>query len=93
MAHFDARSMIDAATTGPAPARTVPHRLAEAAEMAAADPVVPALSPIVLAGAVRIADKVARRGKKMGVTMSHRFDQDKTTLRHELRYRSGSRVL
>jgi predicted dehydrogenase len=38
-----------------------------------------------LAGAVRIADKVARHGKKMGVTMSHRFDQDKTTLRHELR--------
>jgi predicted dehydrogenase len=38
-----------------------------------------------LAAAVRIADKVKRAGKKMGVTMSHRFDQDKTTLRHELR--------
>ena len=38
-----------------------------------------------LAGSVRIAKKVERAGKKMGVTMSHRFDQDKTTLRHELR--------
>ncbi|MCL6432112.1 MAG: Gfo/Idh/MocA family oxidoreductase [Anaerolineae bacterium] len=34
---------------------------------------------------VRIAKKVRRAGKKMGVTMSHRFDQDKTTLREELR--------
>lgn len=38
-----------------------------------------------LAASVRIADRVKRAGKKMGVTMSHRFDQDKTTLRHELR--------
>ena len=38
-----------------------------------------------LSGSVRIAKKVERAGKKMGVTMSHRFDQDKTTLRHELR--------
>ena len=38
-----------------------------------------------LEAAVRIAAKVQRAGKKMGVTMSHRFDQDKTTLRHELR--------
>lgn len=38
-----------------------------------------------LEGAVRIAEKVQRAGKKMGVTMSHRFDQDKTTLRQELR--------
>jgi predicted dehydrogenase len=38
-----------------------------------------------LAGSVRIAQKVAAAGKKMGVTMSHRFDQDKSTLRHELR--------
>jgi predicted dehydrogenase len=38
-----------------------------------------------LAGSIRIAEKVKRSGKKMGVTMSHRFDQDKTTLRHELR--------
>ncbi|HUV05661.1 MAG TPA: Gfo/Idh/MocA family oxidoreductase [Armatimonadota bacterium] len=38
-----------------------------------------------LAASVRIADKVKRAGKKMGVTMSHRFDQDKTALREELR--------
>jgi predicted dehydrogenase len=38
-----------------------------------------------LEASVRIADKVQRAGKKMGVTMSHRFDQDKTTLRQELR--------
>lgn len=38
-----------------------------------------------LAGSARIADKVKRAGVKMGVTMSHRFDQDKTSLRHELR--------
>ena len=38
-----------------------------------------------LAASARIADKVKRAGLKMGVTMSHRFDQDKTTLRHELR--------
>src|SRR5258708_15196581 len=55
MAQFDARSMIDAAT-GAAAARTAPHRLAEAAAMAAAEPVVPAISPIVLAGAVRMIE-------------------------------------
>jgi predicted dehydrogenase len=38
-----------------------------------------------LEGALRIADKVRNAGKKMAITMSHRFDQDKTTLRHELR--------
>ncbi len=38
-----------------------------------------------LEGSLRIAEKVRRAGKKMGVTMSHRFDQDKSTLRHELR--------
>jgi len=38
-----------------------------------------------LIASVRIADKVRRAGKKMGVTMSHRFDQDKATLRQELR--------
>ena len=38
-----------------------------------------------LEAAVRIANQVNDAGKKMGVTMSHRFDQDKTTLRHELR--------
>lgn len=30
---------------------------------------------------VRIADKVKAAGRKMGVTMSHRFDQDKATLK------------
>ena len=34
-----------------------------------------------LDGSVRIARKVRQAGKKMGVTMSHRFDQDKSTLR------------
>lgn len=38
-----------------------------------------------LEASVRIAGKVDRAGRKMGVTMSHRFDQDKTTLREELR--------
>jgi predicted dehydrogenase len=38
-----------------------------------------------LTASVRIAHKVRQAGKKMGVTMSHRFRQDITTLRHELR--------
>lgn len=38
-----------------------------------------------LQGSCRIAEKVKQAGIKMGVTMSHRFDQDKTTLRHELK--------
>ena len=38
-----------------------------------------------LEAAVRIAGKVKKAGRKMGVTMSHRFDQDKTALRRELR--------
>jgi predicted dehydrogenase len=38
-----------------------------------------------LAASARIAAKVKRAGVKMGVTMSHRFDQDKTTLRQALR--------
>ncbi|MEJ7839021.1 MAG: Gfo/Idh/MocA family oxidoreductase [Thermomicrobiales bacterium] len=33
----------------------------------------------------RIASKVEAAGLKMGVTMSHRFDQDKTTLRQAIR--------
>jgi predicted dehydrogenase len=37
-----------------------------------------------LAASVRIAEKVKRAGKLMGVTMSHRFDQDKTSLRSEI---------
>ncbi len=38
-----------------------------------------------LAASVRIAEKVKLADRKMGVTMSHRFDRDKTTLREELR--------
>ena len=38
-----------------------------------------------LEASVRIADKVEAAGKKMGVTMSHRFRQDITTLRREVR--------
>ncbi|GGL38851.1 hypothetical protein GCM10009037_23150 [Halarchaeum grantii] len=38
-----------------------------------------------LEASVRIAEKVERAGAKMGVTMSHRFDRDKTTLRREIR--------
>ncbi len=38
-----------------------------------------------LEGSVRIAEKVKRAGLKMGVTMSHRFDQDKTSMRRQLR--------
>ncbi|QQA42695.1 Gfo/Idh/MocA family protein [Pelagovum pacificum] len=34
---------------------------------------------------VRIARKVREAGRKMAVTMSHRFDQDKTTLRQVIR--------
>ncbi len=38
-----------------------------------------------LEGSIRIAEKVRRAGLKMGVTMSHRYDQDKTSLRGQLR--------
>lgn len=38
-----------------------------------------------LEASVRIAEKVDRADVKMGVTMSHRFDRDKTTLRREIR--------
>lgn len=34
-----------------------------------------------MAGSLRVARKVREAGRKMAVTMSHRFDQDKTTLR------------
>ena len=37
-----------------------------------------------LAASCRIAAKVARAGRKMGVTMSHRFRQDVTTLRRRV---------
>lgn len=38
-----------------------------------------------LLASCRIAEKVQGAGKKMAVTMSHRFDQDKTTLRMALK--------
>ena len=38
-----------------------------------------------MTASVRIASKVAAANRKMGVTMSHRFDQDKSTLRDMLR--------
>ena len=38
-----------------------------------------------LAASARIADKVKRAGVKMAVTMSHRYDRDKTSFRQELR--------
>jgi len=47
---------------------------------------IPSEKPIAntLEASCRIGDAVRRAGKKMAVTMSHRFDQDKTTLRVEL---------
>jgi len=38
-----------------------------------------------MAATLRIAAKVKAAGRKMAVTMSHRFDQDKTTLRQIVR--------
>jgi predicted dehydrogenase len=38
-----------------------------------------------MAATLRIARKVKDAGRKMAVTMSHRYDQDKTTLRHIVR--------
>jgi predicted dehydrogenase len=38
-----------------------------------------------MAGCVRIYKKVKAAGKKMAVTMSHRFDQDKQTLESEIK--------
>lgn len=43
-------------------------------------------------GSVRIARKVRDAGRKMAVTMSHRFDQDKTTLRRIVRSGKLGRV-
>ena len=48
--------MIDAAAGSRATARATPYRLAETAEAAAAEPTMAALSPIVLAGAVRMIE-------------------------------------
>jgi Undecaprenyl-phosphate glucose phosphotransferase len=56
MAEYDARTMMDAASTPAAGSSRAPHQMAEAAERAAAEPVVSAMSPIVLAGAVRIIE-------------------------------------
>src|SRR5689334_11614574 len=58
MAQFDSRSMIEAAAThsGGAVPLTGPHPLAEAAAAAAAEPVPSAMSPIVLAGAIRMIE-------------------------------------
>lgn len=41
---------------------------------------------------VRIGQRVAKLDRKMSVTMSHRFDQDKTTLREELRSGRNGRL-
>jgi Undecaprenyl-phosphate glucose phosphotransferase len=56
MAQFEARSMIDSAPGAAAATRSATHRLADAAETVAAGQVVSALSPIVLAGAVRMIE-------------------------------------
>ncbi len=45
-----------------------------------------------LEASCRIAARVKAAGRKMGVTMSHRFDQDKTTLRRELRASRSGRL-
>ncbi|MEM7025799.1 MAG: Gfo/Idh/MocA family oxidoreductase, partial [Pseudomonadota bacterium] len=45
-----------------------------------------------MAASVRIARKVGAAGRKMAVTMSHRFDQDKTTLRQIVRSGQLGRV-
>jgi Undecaprenyl-phosphate glucose phosphotransferase len=56
MAQFDARSMIDAATDAAPATHTGPRTLSAAATIVADEAVVPALSPIVLAGAVRMIE-------------------------------------
>jgi predicted dehydrogenase len=45
-----------------------------------------------MGGSVRVANKIAAAGRKMAVTMSHRFDQDKTTLRQIIRSGKLGRV-
>lgn len=45
-----------------------------------------------MAASIRIARKVREAGRKMAVTMSHRFDQDKTTLRQIIRSGKLGRV-
>jgi len=58
MAQFDSRSMIEAAASsaGGAAPLTAPRQLAEAAAAVAAEPVPAAMSPIVLAGAIRMIE-------------------------------------
>src|SRR5882724_654319 len=59
MAQFDSRSMIEAAAaaTSSGAARLVgPHQLNDAAALAATEPVASAMSPIVLAGAIRMIE-------------------------------------
>ena len=45
-----------------------------------------------MAASLRVARKVRAAGRKMAVTMSHRFDQDKTTLRRIVRSGELGRV-
>ena len=45
-----------------------------------------------MAASVRVARKVAAAGRRMAVTMNHRFDQDKTTLRGIVRGDALGRV-
>jgi predicted dehydrogenase len=45
-----------------------------------------------MAGSVRVGGKIANAGRKMAVTMSHRFDADKTTLRQIVRSGKLGRV-
>jgi len=72
---------------------TTPDRHEEIVDLALAhDMDILSEKPIAdtLSASCRIAAKVKAAGRKMGVTMSHRFDQDKTTLRREIRSeRSG----
>jgi predicted dehydrogenase len=42
--------------------------------------------------AVRIANKVKSADKKMGVTMSHRYDQDKTSFREQVKTESNGEL-
>jgi Undecaprenyl-phosphate glucose phosphotransferase len=56
MAQFSAHSMIDSVAVPAAGTRRLPHELADAAADVAAEPVVSALSPMVVAGAVRMIE-------------------------------------
>lgn len=58
----------------------VESALAQGLDLLTEKPIAPTLS-----AAVDIADLVADAGAKMAITMSHRFDRDKTTLRRNIR--------